>query len=133
MTKKPIVPWNGRIVTNYEAYAAEGCTYWEDTTHYTVTVPADRRWLLHYGSAFISQNATCDAVMYDAADEQILYLADHAAGTGTKHFPDATLGVSFPKPIIMKEGWYITVLFGAAQDTDAYAFCVVEEFTWTSP
>lgn len=130
MTKKPIMPFNGRLVSNYEAYAAAGTSFWADTTHYKVACPADRRWLFWYGSCYLSQNATCDVLLQDENDEIILYLADYAAGTATKHYPDTAL---FPSPIIMKEGWYIEATFGAAQDTDAYATCVVEEFTWTSP
>ena len=110
--------------SHYEIYTdGTNDVWWDDTTHYVVTVPAGKIHLLWGGYVDIENNATLDVTIRDASDNIIMYLLDEAAGTAAFHYPDpAVCGVGHPIPLLA--GWYAEALFGAAQSTAAFASCV---------
>ena len=113
------------IIDNYEIDATGATARWPDTTHYKVEVPAGWTYWFVAGNCYVTQNGTCDVMLYNASDKLVMYLADYAAGTGHKPFPDATYGPGLKRPIKMTPGMYIQATFGAAQDASAYATCYV--------
>lgn len=114
-----------RKVNTWEKYAASGTTYWVDTTHYRITCPADVRMFILYGMHDASQSATRTVSVHNAADEIIQSVHYLAAGTGAVPVPDTVEVASTVSPavwpLILDEGEYLEILFGAAQDTDAIA------------
>lgn len=130
MVKKEVNIESGVLLTNYDIDATGG-GLWTDTTHYKVTVPAYKRWFLFGGNCYVTQNATCDVMLYNSDDKVINYLADYAAGTGHKPYPDGTFGAGLMRPIPLDAGEYIQATFGAAQDATAYATCRVLEVTYS--
>lgn len=111
-------------ISHYEIYTdGTNDVYWDDTTHYVVTVPADHNYLLWGGYVDIENAATLDITIKDASDNIIMYLTDEGAGAGAHHYPDPAI-CNVKMPIPLKEGWYVEVLFGAAQSTAAFASCV---------
>ena len=111
-------------ISHYEIYTdGTSDTWWDDTTHYVVTVPAGKIYWLWGGYVDIENNATCDVTIKDASGNIIMLLLDEAAGTAAFGYPDPALHTC-QMPIPMLAGWEVEILFGAAQSTAAFASCV---------
>jgi len=112
-----------RKTDHYEKYAVAGTSYWVDTTHVKWTCPVSTRWILLGGSIYRSQSSTLTVAVYDSSDNIINYLSYKAAATGNTGFPDSTFTGN--AIIIIDAGQYVQATFGTAQNTSAYASCVV--------
>ena len=113
-----------RKIDNYNADATGGGT-WVSTTHYTVVVPAGKRWFFIGGFAKNDVNATMFIAVYDAGDNTLGFLLDEAATTTGKSYPepDFQIGAQW----VLDAGEYIQLTCGAAQGAGAYCSCVVLE------
>ena len=110
-------------ISNYEIYTGVADVYWTDTTHYVAEVPAGKVWWLWGGYVDIENNSTVDVTIKDASDNILMLLLDEAAGTASFGFPDPALHTC-QMPIPLLAGWYIEIVFGAAQSTAAFACAV---------
>lgn len=106
----------------FEKYAAAGTTYWQTTQQYKAVVPSGKRWILLGINTYRDQNGTLSVAIRDASDEYILYVGADGAATGWCVFPNRTDGDTMFSgfPIIVDEGEYIDIAFGAAQTTGAH-------------
>lgn len=110
--------------SHYEIYVdGTNDIWWDDTTHYVVTVPAGKVYWLWGGWVDIENNATVDIVIQDASGNLLIELLNEAASTGAFGYPDPALHTC-QMPIPMAAGWEVEILFGAAQSTAAFASCV---------
>lgn len=120
-----------RKFNTYEKYAASGTTYWTDTTHYRITCPADKRMFILYGMHNAHVSATRTISIHNVGDDLIQMVHYLAAGTGGVPIPDTVEVASTVSPavwpLILDEGEYFEILFGAVQDTDSLAsFTILE-------
>ena len=111
-------------ISNYEIYTGVSDTYWVDTTHYVVTVPADHIYLFWGGYLDGDAAGTINIYIKDASDNIImgpmLTEADCRVGYG---YPDPAL-IHVNMPIPLQAGWYVELLYGGAQGAGAFASCV---------
>lgn len=116
----------GRKLNQYQLDATSG-GLWTDTTHFkTTAVAAHRRQLVLGGVTNRSVSGTVVIYAYDVSGNIIACLANEGAATGITGYPESTTFM-INAPMILDEGEYIQMTFGAAQGATAYASCVVIE------
>ena len=128
MMKKPIDVDSADIVTNYEKDATGATTLWPDTTHYVATVPTGKRWYLWGGYQDGDAAETIVITIKDEGDNLLFPLLSEADATVGYAYPDVAV-LPLRRPIPMKTGWYLEIVYGGAQGANAYASCVVSEVT----
>lgn len=119
-----ILPF-ARKLNNYEADATSG-TLWVSTTQFKVVCPTGKRWYLLYGVFNRTVNASVVMYIRDISNQVIGWLGALTAATGVAGYPYYTGSLSNPLRVI-DAGEYVSLEFGAAQDANAYASCVVLE------
>ena len=110
-------------VSNYEIYTGVADVYWITTTSFVVTAAAGKVTWFWGGYVDIENNATCNVYIKDASDNILMHLLAEGAGTAAFGFPDPALHTC-QMPIPLLAGWYIEIVFGAAQSTAAFACAV---------
>lgn len=131
MTKRPITPYNERLLTNYIEDATDngaGNDKWTSTTVQTYTVPSNKRWLLWGGQVTRDANETLVVNLTDGTNT-IMNLATAAAGTGQSDLLEDLPG-NFSLPMILEAGWTVVITAGGAQGAGAKATCVVTEYSY---
>lgn len=119
-----LLTMTGRVVDTYEVYAASGTTYWASTTSYKATCTTNCRWFLQYAVINRDASSTVTVTIKNSSNEILGYIGYDAANTGLMGIPFTVAsksGLIAPDHIILTEGDYIDVAFGAAQGTGAYA------------
>jgi len=119
----PLVPYFAKVVDTWEKYAAAGTTYWSSTTVYTYTVPTGKRAFVYQIETFRSQAATVGVVKRDVSNNTTLNILTDGAATGHAVWPNTIVLVTQTaggQCIILQAGEEIRIVFGAAQDTNAY-------------
>lgn len=116
-----------KLVTNYEKDATGVTTRWPDTTHYKVTVPSGKRWFFIGGIVNRTVSATVTVWVKDSSNNVLYQIDSKAAATGPLPYPSGTTYMIGNYPFPMDDGTYIEMIFGVAQDANAYASCMVLE------
>lgn len=117
----------GKHISNFETLGAVATK--------SFTVPADKRWVVQ-GFMYVERdaNATLDIALHDKDDNKIADLITQvAAGTTNLFFPESIAGTAgdletwkMLKNLVLDEGWYVKVTWGAAQTTPEVSFPVLE-------
>lgn len=118
----------GKKLNNY-AEDATGGGLWVSTTHYTVVVPANKRWILLGGVFNRDANATLYVYIKDASDKTIALLGSYSASTGLSQYPLNTGSPAIGGLLLMDAGEYLDAVAGAAQGAGAYASLQVIELS----
>lgn len=98
------------------------------------TVPAAKKWIC-LGLCYIERDAsaTLDISLHDTDDNKVADLITQvAAGTTNLFFPESIAATAgdletwkMLKGMLLTEGWYVKVVWGAAQTTPERSFPVI--------
>lgn len=113
-------------INNYEIDPITGVqVLWIDSTHFTGTVPLNKRWFVLGGVVNRNVSSTVIVALRDSSNATICHLLDEGAAMGLKTFPEADKQIG--RDWILDAGEDFYMLFGTAQDAGSYANCVVLE------
>lgn len=126
---------DGDLLENYIIDASDNAATnlkWNSTTEQKYTVPAGKFWMLYGGQVqrdVQTGTATLLVTIDNESDVAVLQLDTQANGVTLAPYPNASSTAGIVFPIKMDAGWYVHITVGEAQDTGAWATCMVIEHT----